>query len=530
MNINNISKFLIRKNNFIFFLMLFFAFNFVSCSNNRNLTELPANLTNGFIVSDEPQASVVGVNILNNGGSAADAVVASFFILSVTYPVAAGIGAGGVCIVHDSKTGISESIDFRNLPIAEGSFIGIPRAVRALSGLQARYGQLKWSKIVLPAEKIARFGFNASRSTSKIAKNYSNLPGIQNFIPFVIDDIPINEGAKIKQNDLAETLAKLRTRGGGDLYFGELGKRFSSNVRKYGINTNFEKMRDFQPSWESTKKYYTDKLTILTPFQGTTASKTSAYMIKNLYENSKNKEEKNKVDYLKMVHLSGEISFNGYIDRLSNKITLPKNEKDLQNLTKKYDYPNLNIWRNAGHDGTTSIVALDKYGLSVACGFSMGSPYGLAKKIEGLGFSPGIAVDQNSKSWLESGVDFLAPLIITDRSGKNIVFSVVGSKGPSASTALSLFVVNSLINDSLEKAINIPRVYYPIVPNEVWFEEGLNLKDKDILKKEGYQIKESSKISHINAIFCPKKSSNISSCQYISDPRGTGIGLSGEIF
>src|SRR5262249_2425936 len=50
-------------------------------------------------VSDEPLAAQVGAGVLSEQGSAADAVTAMFFTLATTYPVAAGLGGGGICLV-----------------------------------------------------------------------------------------------------------------------------------------------------------------------------------------------------------------------------------------------------------------------------------------------------------------------------------------------------------------------------------------------------------------------------------------------
>src|ERR1700691_5220290 len=67
--------------------------------------------TTGLAVSDEPFAAQAGASILSQGGSATDAVAAMFFTLSVTYPVAAGLGGGGICLVRDTR-GRTVEFDF----------------------------------------------------------------------------------------------------------------------------------------------------------------------------------------------------------------------------------------------------------------------------------------------------------------------------------------------------------------------------------------------------------------------------------
>ena len=73
-------------------------------------------------MGDEPFAVKTGTAILSQGGSAADAVTAMFFAMTATYPVAAGLGGGGICLVADPVKGVQE-FDF------------LPRAARKPAAL-----------------------------------------------------------------------------------------------------------------------------------------------------------------------------------------------------------------------------------------------------------------------------------------------------------------------------------------------------------------------------------------------------------
>ena len=86
------------------------------------------------VSADEGRAAEVGRDVLSAGGNATDAAVAMFFAMSVTLPSAAGLGATGACVVHDSKTRQGESFVFA--PVAapgsiNGVTIAVPVAVRA---------------------------------------------------------------------------------------------------------------------------------------------------------------------------------------------------------------------------------------------------------------------------------------------------------------------------------------------------------------------------------------------------------------
>jgi gamma-glutamyltranspeptidase/glutathione hydrolase len=64
---------------------------------NRNQAQVyePISAKNGMVVSTEPIATKVGVNILKKGGNAIDAAIATAFALAVTYPSCGNIGGGG---------------------------------------------------------------------------------------------------------------------------------------------------------------------------------------------------------------------------------------------------------------------------------------------------------------------------------------------------------------------------------------------------------------------------------------------------
>ena len=80
----------------------------------------------GGVATDEPNAALIARDTLSAGGNAADAAVAAYFALAVTYPNAAGLGGGGVCVLYDRAADKLESLEF--LP---GTTASSPSARRA---------------------------------------------------------------------------------------------------------------------------------------------------------------------------------------------------------------------------------------------------------------------------------------------------------------------------------------------------------------------------------------------------------------
>jgi len=135
----------------------------VSCSVFDGSPELP---TVGQVVGDEPQAVGAGAMVLAHGGNAADAAAATYFVLSVTLPVAAGVGGGGICIVYNSSQHDAEEFDFLPRDTAGGGPYAIPGNVAGIALLQSMYGRLPWQRIISPAESFAGAGFSISRALS----------------------------------------------------------------------------------------------------------------------------------------------------------------------------------------------------------------------------------------------------------------------------------------------------------------------------------------------------------------------------
>ena len=144
-------------------------------------TARPVIAAHGMVVSQEAEASRVGLDVLKRGGNAVDAAVAVGFALAVTLPRAGNIGGGGFMLIHRADRNQTIAIDYREVAPAattkdvfldangeadpfksrfSGLAIGVPGTVAGLELAWRKYGSGKFSfaDLIAPAIALARQG------------------------------------------------------------------------------------------------------------------------------------------------------------------------------------------------------------------------------------------------------------------------------------------------------------------------------------------------------------------------------------
>src|SRR3954469_3760876 len=92
----------------------------------------------GVAVADEPLAARAGASALQSRGSAVDAVTAMFFTLTATYPVTAGLGGGGICLVSEASGRVMEFDFLTKAPRRAGAY-ALPGAVKGFGAMHKLY-------------------------------------------------------------------------------------------------------------------------------------------------------------------------------------------------------------------------------------------------------------------------------------------------------------------------------------------------------------------------------------------------------
>src|SRR5208283_3825145 len=143
---------------------------------------LPVHAQHGIVVSAHELASRAGVEVMQAGGNAVDAAVASGFALAVVHPAAGNLGGGGFMLIRlaDGKTHFLDYrekapaaatrdmyLDGKGNVIDEASeigykSIGVPGSVAGMVYAEQKYGKLTLQQVMAPAIRLAREGYALS--------------------------------------------------------------------------------------------------------------------------------------------------------------------------------------------------------------------------------------------------------------------------------------------------------------------------------------------------------------------------------
>ncbi len=209
---------------------------------------------NGVVVSVSDNASDVGVRILQSGGNAVDAAIATAFALAVTYPAAGNIGGGGFMLVHPAPgQGEPVAIDYRETAPAaseatmftkeesqyEPKSVAIPGTVRGLELAHQHFGSMPWSALMQPAIHLARDGYIIAPSFAVQLNEVLATAPNENELQRVFGKTDKSEwkaGDRLVQPDLAQTLESIAKLGAEAFYAGPIAESIVGEMkRKDGI-------------------------------------------------------------------------------------------------------------------------------------------------------------------------------------------------------------------------------------------------------------------------------------------------------
>lgn len=180
------------------------------------------------VSAGHPAAAEVGVAVLEAGGNAVDAAIATAFAVSVVEPFASGLGGGGAALVvaTDPDDGPPRAYDYREVVAGSGqvpsSNTGIPGFVAGMATLHEEHGTVPWEDLVEPAVRLACDGHPVSAMVAGLLRSSPGASVTSGLAHFADGGTPLAEGQMLVQEDLARTLEVLAEDGPAAFYTGRL--------------------------------------------------------------------------------------------------------------------------------------------------------------------------------------------------------------------------------------------------------------------------------------------------------------------
>ena len=428
----------------------------------------------GVVATDEPNAALVARDALSAGGSAVDAAVAAFFMLSVTYPAGAGVGGGGICLVYDATANVTETLEFLPANPADGGPYAVPGAVRGMATLHARYGRLRWEQLVSPAESLARFGHSISRALSKrlVAAEDRVRTSPELSAAFTRPDGTLKaEGETLIQVELAAALSQIRSRGVGDYYGGQAGRRFATAARAAGGKVTIDDLRNYRPTWRQTRSQQVGNLMLHTALPPPRGGNILFDLLEQL------RETDGPIPPARLSAAAGS----AYGDTGAE---LPVG-------------------------GDAALVVGDRRGSAVACVFTMQGAFGAGKMAAGVLLAPNAPAESA----------YLSPLLAVNENVDQTFMAAAASGGAAAPVAVARVVLGVLAADeALPTAMAAPRSLIDVPAAGTTVADAGEATDRP-----------ADNIGRVQALWCPAGLKRQQErCIAASDRRGSGLALIGE--
>jgi gamma-glutamyltranspeptidase / glutathione hydrolase len=208
----------------------------------------------GMVATAQPLASAAGMNILREGGNAADAILASAATLGVTLGSTNSLGGDMFCLYYDAKTrtvtgfngnGAAGSgatleamraLGLKHMPARGPLTVTVPGAVDGYCELHKRFGTLPLSRLFADAIEYADNGFPIGQQLSRIIGTFA--PELREETEwskvYLPGGRPPKTGENFVQKDYAWSLRQVAEGGRDAFYEGEVGKRIVAAVEARG--------------------------------------------------------------------------------------------------------------------------------------------------------------------------------------------------------------------------------------------------------------------------------------------------------
>tara|TARA_B110000444_G_scaffold56112_1_gene52378 strand:- start:2968 stop:4602 length:1635 start_codon:yes stop_codon:yes gene_type:complete len=500
---------------------------------------------NASVAAAHPLAVDVVESILKKGGNAYDAAVAAHFSLAVVLPRAGNIGGGGFAVIHTSNAKAA-TLDYREvapLSASKDMFVrdennnnissltsksasGVPGSVMGMWNLYLRYGSrnLSWSDLLTPAITLADTGFFITEKLSEELNYNSSYFILQNpngCGPFC-EDVIWEQGIRLVQSELAETLKGIADYGPNYFYSGPVAKKLveqnyftMSDMASYLIRWREPIIGEYR-GWEV--------ITMPPPSSGGVA------LLQLLYGSERDLNTMQELESVASYHDFTELTRIVYEDRaryLGDPDYMDMRTADLLDtsyLDKRFmsidpkragKSPNLAVPLGEESSETTHFSILDKEGNSIAITTTLNASYGSKRWVSGFfmnnemddfSISPGvpnqfglIGFEANSIEPGKRMLSSMTPTILVKGDQK----VVLGTPGGSTIITNVFQVIRRFcrFGQTLQESVNSKKIHAQAWPEVLYLEEGsFTKKVLRKLKKKGHKIEFKKQIGRFQAV------------------------------
>jgi len=506
--------------------------------------------THGAVVSAHPLASRTGVAILQQGGNALDAAIATQLALAVVYPGAGNIGGGGFMVAHLAK-GKNIALDFREKAPAAATrdmyldadgnprtdlsqnghlAAGVPGTIAGLFA-EVKYGKLPFAKLIQPAIDLAEKGFAITEAEARNLNNtQAAFKKYNTVMPVFVKEGGWKAGDTLVQKDLARTLRLIRDKGARGFYEGETAALIIAEMgRGKGIITaadlkNYE-VKEREPSVFGYKNY--GIVTMPLPSSGGVILQQMMKMVADQplkaygFESAKSVHlmtEAERLAYADRAKYLGDrdyysvpvktLTSDAYLQQRKALIDPDKagSSKDIQGGTispASEETTHLDVYDEEGNGVSITTTLNGSYGNRVVVG---GAGFLLNNEMDDFSIKPGVpnmygavGAEANAIAPGKRMLSSMTPTLVLDK-GKVVL--VVGTPG---GTTITTSVFQTLVDIlefglSTEDAVNKPKFHHQWLPDEIYVEPAFPANTREELKKMGYTITQRGSIGRTEVI------------------------------
>ncbi|WP_375241073.1 gamma-glutamyltransferase [Polaribacter sp.] len=527
-----------------------FILLFCACKKDKTLGFIAEK---AMVVSAREEASKIGAAILQKGGNAYDAMIATHLALAVVYPVAGNIGGGGF-MVYRNNDGTTGALDFREkAPITAhrdmyldsvgnviknkstlGAFaVGVPGSIAGVFEVYNKFGSLPFKDLIQPAIDLAINGITVTEKQAKSLNSATErFKKVNNYI--TVFEKEWKKGDILKQEELAQTLERIRDLGKDGFYKGKTASLFVNYVKELGGIISLEDLEKYKAIWRKpiTFNYKDFKITSMTlPASGGICL---AQILKAVEPYDLSKIEHNSTKYIQLLteaerrSYADRANFLGDIDFVNVPVDSLTNVKYINNRMKSFSWDKATPSSEVSHgkiigyesDETTHYSIVDQFGNAVSVTTTLNTGYGSKVVVKGAGFilnnemddfssKPGVpnvygllGSEANSIAPEKRMLSSMTPTIV-EENGK--LKMVVGT--PGGSTIITSVLQNILnvteYKMGMQESVDQPRFHHQWLPDVVRMEpNGFNEETKTQLETLGYKILERNSliIGRVDAI------------------------------